>query len=128
MFSKIPAVYVGRKVRYININSIRPSVTRNPEELLSLKEDILKNGMINPLIIQDESCMICLTGNQRLAVLKSLNVNEVPVIFLCPLLSISKKNVNIKKNTYYRQILNSNYISGRERIRRKKNKKIKNKK
>jgi len=83
-FSKIPEFYENRKVHYVPLASIRRSVPPSKTFVPKLQADILKNGMLHPLTLKDHESMICYTGNQRLAVLKSLNVELVPVIFYFP--------------------------------------------
>jgi len=119
MFSKIPDFYQERKVVYVSIDKVRRSVPPSKTFIPKLKEDILKNGMLNPLTLDDNSRMVCITGNQRLAVLKSLNIESVPVIFLFPLPSKPIRmqlvsNIDIK---------NAVHISGHERLLKKRKKK-----
>lgn len=61
----------------ISMSDIKPTVTDPVNE--SLKKDILENGMLNPLILR-EGTNECMFGNQRIAILKSLNIEkEIPV-------------------------------------------------
>ena len=109
----------------VPIETIRRSVPPLKTLFPKLKEDILKNGMKNPLILQNNSNMICTTGNNRLAVLKSLDIKEVPVIFLFPLPSISKKDLIKAQLRPNQDLKNARHISGKERLRKKRKKKNK---
>ena len=119
MFSKIPEFYKDRKVFYIPLEKIKRSVPQYKKKFLILKEEILKNGMLNPLILYDDKNFICSTGNQRLGVLQSLEIDLVPVIFLFPLPRKIKKIEKILEISPE----NKNFISGKERAKRKKEKK-----
>jgi len=64
-------------VYQIDIENIKP-ITR-PLVNQELKEDMLENGMSDPLVLKAKD-MKCLLGNQRLAILKELGVKKVPVV------------------------------------------------
>jgi len=63
---------------WIDINDIIPTV--NDPVNQKLKEDILKNGMLKPLLLHKED-KICLMGNQRYVILKELGIKKIPVQF-----------------------------------------------
>lgn len=79
LFRLIIDTYAGKPVHYMETSEIVPLIEREINE--ELKADMLENGMLDPLEVR-RSDNVCQVGNQRLAILKLLNIEEVPVVFL----------------------------------------------
>jgi len=66
----------------IDVQDIPTTFQRQWKTIKELKEDIIKNGMRNPLIcwkIPESDKYLVLVGNQRLCILKTLKEKYVPV-------------------------------------------------
>lgn len=133
IFSKIPKTFKGMPVEFIDEKRIvagakYPSLdSKNPlmKSLKILYEDILKNGMLDPLEVSDEQRLICYRGNQRLNILRHLGISSVPVV-----IRGAHKPHNQKKqvsNIIYTSQFpkNAQFLSGKERVKKKRIKKIK---
>jgi len=71
LFNNVEQPYI-----WVDISTIKPTVTDPVNE--SLKDTILTEGMLQPLIVREGTEEI-MFGNQRYAILKSLNITRVPV-------------------------------------------------
>lgn len=124
MFSKIPEIYKNRKVKFIDINIIRPGSRPKLDKLKGLHENILLRGMIYPLLLKDNSSKILLTGNQRLVILKHLGIKKVPVVFLAE--SFKKYNPPILKFNNFGASSKINFIENKKTISGKERRQIRN--
>lgn len=127
MFSKIPSTFKSGKVHYIDINTIHRSLSAPKEINEDLRQDILAKGMLKPLEIQSSKYRNCLLGNQRLLILRDLGIKKVPVIFLTERIERKEKPKKIQKIQSIQSIQGVRFVSGHERVLKKRKKKKINK-
>ena len=133
MFSKIPAFYKGLPVVYVDEKKIAAQVrypafdSPNPwvKNLIILRDDILKNGMLNPLELDDISRLVCRTGNQRLHILRHLGVKMVPVVIRGSGSLPARVKPARHASATPQFPKNARFVSGKERIKIKRKKKLK---
>jgi DNA modification methylase len=75
-------------IQYVNINSLQPAIY-NPrvwseQEKTTLKESILKYGLIDPVLVNSAPKRkgILIGGHMRVACAKELGITEIPVVFV----------------------------------------------
>lgn len=64
-----------------DVCAIKPHERHDSELVTALKADILKNGLIKPIVV-DKSTKIVLDGHHRLEAFKQLNYEKIPVCFV----------------------------------------------
>lgn len=129
LFSKIPAVFKGMPVVFIDEKLISAGVRYLPldpptiwnKKQIDLMNDILKQGMLYPLEVSEHGRFICSIGNQRLHILRHLGIKMAPVVIRGNAQVIKKGN----SRQEFQIIKNARFISGKKRV---KEKRIKNKK
>lgn len=112
----MPVVYLDEKT----ISAMKISDSRlHSRTFLALKKDILDNGMHNPLEVSDSARFICITGNQRIHILRELGISKVPAVI---------QGLSEAHNQRFQARMNSSTppfpkdarrISGKERARKK---------
>jgi hypothetical protein len=133
MFSKIPKIFKGLPVVYIDEKTIVPQArypafdSPNPwvKNLIALRDDIIKNGMLYPLELDDISRLVCRTGNQRLHILRYLGVKMVPVVIRGAgrLPNQTKPARHTSATPQFPK--NACFLSGKERVKKNRKKKLK---
>ena len=98
------------RVQFVELSTISPNPTKEeiykslPENYISIKENISKFGIIEPLLVNKDTKVI-ISGNLRYKIASELGYNKIPII----LVSIEEDEMDLKSVSTNQQRIKSTY-------------------
>ncbi|WP_028973072.1 ParB N-terminal domain-containing protein [Spirochaeta cellobiosiphila] len=100
----------------INQIKVRKRLRKDLGNLEPLINSLKKNGLINPILVTSDYCLIA--GERRLTAAKKLGWNQIPVLIISEATSLTLLELEIEENLHRKNLSTEELKEGYQRLER----------